>query len=169
MEIRAAQGPREGGREPSYRASGFARPVTGLADAYIKKAKFVVDPGEYSILHLKDDVKPDVSDALVWLHATKDHTLVVPSQAADRYEATKQVVGRDDGWRLVTIDVDVPLTVFGFFRQFADALAEDEVPIVPFAGYRFDHVLVHRTNVDRALASFKRVQSKVKKRKSASG
>lgn len=143
--------------------------MTGLADAYIKKAKFVVDPGEYSILHLADDLKPDLSDALVWLHASKDHTLVVPAQAADRYESTKKVVGRDDGWRLVTIDVDVPLTVHGFFKQFADALAEDEVPIVPFAGYRFDHVLVHKTNLDRTLAALKRVQSKVKKRKALNG
>lgn len=139
--------------------------MTGLAEGFIRKAKFVVDPGEYSILHLRDDVRPDTSDALVWLHASKDHTLVVPQQAVERYEKAKQVQGRDDGWKLITIEIDVPLTVFGFFVPFAQALAEDEVPIVPFAGYRFDHVLVHRTNLDRALAALKRVATAAKKSK----
>lgn len=138
--------------------------MVGLADGFIKKAKFVVDNGEYSILHLKDDVRPDVSDALVWLHATKDHTLVVPEQAAARYEKAGQVLGRDDGWKLITIEIDVPLTVFGFFLPFAKALADDEVPIVPFAGYRFDHVLVHKTNLDRALVALKRVPAALKKK-----
>jgi hypothetical protein len=139
----------------------------GLADGFIRKAKFVVDSGEYSIIHLSDEVKPDLSDALVWLHASKDHTLVVPEGAVKRYEQKKQVLGRDDGWKLVSIEIDVPLTVFGFFRPFADALADDEVPVVPFAGYRFDHVLVHKTNLDRALASLKRVQSDMKRAKAA--
>lgn len=139
--------------------------MTGLADGFIRKAKFVVDPQTYAILHLKDEVRPDVSDALVWLHAAKDHTLVVPQAAAERFEKAKQVLGRDDGWRLVTIEVEVPLTISSFFAPFADALGEDEIPIVPFAGYRFDHVLVHHTNLDRAVAALKRVQSAVKKKK----
>ncbi|MBI2076866.1 MAG: ACT domain-containing protein [Euryarchaeota archaeon] len=139
--------------------------MAGLAEGFIRKAKFVVDQGEYAILHLRDDVRPDLSDALVWLHASQDHTLVVPSAAAARYEKTGDVQGRDDGWKLITIEIDVPLTVFGFFRPFADALAEDEVPIVPFAGYRFDHMLVHKTNLDRALGSLRRVQAGLKKSK----
>lgn len=134
--------------------------MAGLADGFVRKAKFVVDPQSYSILHLKDEVRPDVSDALVWLHAAKDHTLVVPAAAAPRFEKAKEVIGKDDGWRLVTVEVDVPLTIFGFFKIFADALAEDEIPVVPFAGYRFDHVLVHETNLDRALAAMKRAQAK---------
>lgn len=137
--------------------------MAGLAEGFIRKARFVVDPGRYTILHLRDDVAPDLSDALVWLHATKDHTLIVPAAAAGRYDAAGGVQGKDEGWRLITIEVDVPLTTFGFLRPFADALAEDEVPIVPFSGYRFDHVLVHETNVDRALASLRRVQASTKK------
>ena len=136
--------------------------MTELAEGFIRKAKFVVDPGEYAILHLEGDARPDLTDALVWLHALKDHTLVVPQGSADRYDAGGAVRGRDDGWKLVTVEVEVPLTVHGFFRHFADALAEDEVPIVPFAGYRFDHLLVHKTHLDRALASLKRVQASVK-------
>lgn len=139
--------------------------MVDLAEGFIRKAKFVVDAADYSILHLRDDVRPDTADALVWLHASKDHTLVVPRQAVARHEKAGYVLGKDEGWKLLTIEIDVPLTVFGFFRPFADALAEDEVPIVPFAGFRFDHVLVHRTNLDRALASLKRVQSQLKKSK----
>ena len=139
--------------------------MAGLAEGFIRKAKFAVDPGEYTILHLREDVRPDVSDALVWLHASKDHTLVVRSEAAARHEKGGAVLGKDEGWKLISIEIDVPLTVFGFFRAFADALAEDEVPIVPFAGYRFDHVLVHKTNLDRAVASLKRVQAQLKKNK----
>ena len=141
--------------------------MAGLAEGFVRKAKFVVDPQTYSILHLKDDVRPDVSDALVWLHAAKDHTLVVPAAAADRFEKAAQVLGRDDGWRLITVEIEVPLTVFGFYKIFADALAEDEVPVVPFAGYRFDHMLVHQTNLDRALAALKRAQSKANQKKVA--
>lgn len=142
--------------------------MAGLAEGFIRKAKFIVDPGRYAILHLRDDVKPDLSDALVWLHATQDHTLILPAAAAGRYDAAGGVLGKDDGWRLITIEVDVPLTTFGFFRPFADALAEDEVPIVAFSGYRFDHVLVHETNVDRALASLRRTQATTKKAQKAS-
>lgn len=134
-----------------------------LAEGFIRKAKFVVDPGEYTILHLKDDARPDLADALVWLHASKDHTLVVPSGSADGFESGGSVKGRDEGWKLVTVEVEVPLTVHGFFRHFANALAEDQVPIVPFAGYRFDHLLVHKTHLDRAMSSLKRVQAAAKK------
>jgi hypothetical protein len=136
--------------------------MAGLAESYIRKAKFVVDPDEYTILHLRDDAKPDLTDALVWLHAHQDHTLVIPRAAARRWDDDASVTGRDDGWKLITIEVDVPLTVHGFFRPFVDALAADEVPVVPFAGYRFDHILIHATNLDRALACLKRVQAKVK-------
>jgi uncharacterized protein len=137
--------------------------MPALADGFIRKAKFVVDAGEYAILRVHDDAKPDLSDALVWLHAADDHTLVVPTAAAERYERAGYVQGRDDGWKLVTIEIEVPLTIAGFFRPFADALAEDEVPIVPFAGFRFDHVLVHKTNLERAMGSLKRVQASIQK------
>lgn len=128
---------------------------------HIRLARFVVEPGDYCLLHLPDGVRPDVGDAVVWLAAPRDNTLVVPALAADRLAATT-VLGRSDGWRMLTIEVEVPLDVPGFFVHFAKALGEAGVPIVPVAGYRCDHVLVQAKHVDRAVAALESVRATFK-------
>jgi hypothetical protein len=126
---------------------------------YIREARFVVEPGEYALVHLPDGARPDVRDALVWLPAPRDNTLVLPAAAADRLAATSTVLGRVDGWRMLTIEVEVPLDVPGFFVHFAKALGEAGVPIVPVAGYRCDHVLVEAKHVERAVAAMEGVRA----------
>ena len=112
------------------------------------------------MFHLPDGARPEVRDALVWLAAPRDNTLVVPAATADRLAAMSKVLGRADGWRMLTIEVEVPLDVPGFFVHFAKALGEAGVPIVPVAGYRCDHVLVHGAHVTRAMAALESVRTR---------
>lgn len=130
--------------------------VEGLGD-YFRRVKFVLDPVTYSILRFEDRAQPHFVDALSHFRADGDQTVVVPLETARKMSAPAGLKGRDDGWRRITIQVQVPLTTAGFFRKFADALAEARISILIVSGYLFEHVMVHEVNVDRALALMKSV------------
>jgi hypothetical protein len=58
-------------------------------------------------------------------------------------------------WRVLTLDVELPLDLTGFLAPAAAALAEAGVPIVPQCAYSRDHVLVPDDRLDAALAALR--------------
>lgn len=125
---------------------------------YLRQARFVHEPGDWTLLHYADGARPDTAGALAWLALPRDHTLVVPTAHADTAARRAPPLARSDGWSLLTIEVEVPLDVGGFFQHFAKALGDAGVPIVPLAAYRCDHVLVPTPQVERAMAALESVR-----------
>lgn len=66
-------------------------------------------------------------------------------------------ISREANWRHITIEADLPFDVVGFFAKYADALASAKIPILPFASYKFDHVLVPADRLDEAIAAMQAV------------
>lgn len=150
-------------RERSLKSIGpFHPPMAGPGiEDYIRRTELDVDPETYSILRLSDDARLEARHtgrALAWFRAKGDHTLVVPLEELRTWKEVPGLIERDDGWRRITLGVDVPLNQSGFLQPFADALAHERISILPLSGYRRDHLLVHSVNLERALAALERVK-----------
>jgi len=61
--------------------------------------------------------------------------------------------GASSVWRVLTLDVDLPLDLTGFLSPAAAVLAGAGIPIVPQCAYSKDHVLVPENRLDDALAA----------------
>jgi hypothetical protein len=81
-----------------------------------------------------------------------DTTSIVPSGTTVADE-----ISRERNWRHITIEADLPFDVVGFFAKYANALASAKIPILPFASYKFDHVLVPADRIDEAVAAMQTV------------
>lgn len=134
---------------------------------YLESATLSVDPTTYALLKLKPGTRPEpalLKDALMWFHADNDPTLVVPLETARAWkDPPAGLLERDDGWRRVTLDVEVPLNIPGFIRVFANALAQAGISILPISGYRYDHLLIHQVNLERAVATLDQARTQLTK------
>lgn len=107
--------------------------------------RLVVDPQAYDVCRGAVGDVPE--DALAVYRHNGEQTTVVPVGHALASDA------REGPWRCLTLEADLPFDVVGFFRRFADALADAGIPILPFASYRFDHVLVPEARLDDAVVA----------------
>jgi hypothetical protein len=138
--------------------------VPPVVEEYIRKAHVQVDPETYALLRLSDDASVDpqlAARSLAWLRAPGDQTLVVPLKDVRGTATLPGQLDRDDGWRRITLGVEVPLDQPGFLRYFADELAKEKISLLPLAGYRYDHLLVHEVNLERAVDAIERVRKTV--------
>ncbi len=67
------------------------------------------------------------------------------------------VLQRDDGWRLLTLEGEFPLNTVGVLAALTRALAEAKVPVMAFSSYATDHLLLPEQVLGRALAALAQV------------
>lgn len=75
--------------------------------------------------------------------------LTVPETLAARLRPLGAAV--DGPYRVLTLDVTLPLDLVGFLAPAAERLAAARVPIVPQCGFRTDHLLVRAGDLQDAL------------------
>ena len=109
--------------------------------------RLVVDPAVYDIVLAEPDAASPPGTLGVFDYAG-ERTLVVPTGTAVPGEKKRQ-----RRWRHLAIEAELGFDVVGFVRQFVDALADAEIPILPMASYWFDHILVPQELHDRASAA----------------
>ncbi len=70
-------------------------------------------------------------------------TLVLPSEAWDAFKARlPDYAELPELYRLITFDLELPPTLTGFIALVGQILAEAGVPVLTYAAYTRDHVLV---------------------------
>ncbi len=57
----------------------------------------------------------------------------------------------ENGFRLLTFDIELDFNVFGFLAEITRILAEAEIPIVALSAFSRDHILVKQENLAKAL------------------
>lgn len=62
----------------------------------------------------------------------------------------------ESGLRLLTFDIELDLTVVGFFAEISRILAEAEIPIIALSAFSRDHVLVKQDDLPKALVKLGR-------------
>lgn len=130
----------------------------------LKQADFYSDGEVYVIVKLPPNaitvaasIIAEIGDPFCALVVDKDEvTLVLPHEAVEEFGARlRDSVVSQDRYRLITMDVVVPLELFGFLAQVASALAAQGIPVFAYASYRCDHLLVPEDKYEAAIISLK--------------
>ena len=64
----------------------------------------------------------------------------------------------ESSYRLITFDLELEPTLTGFIARVAEVLAAANVPILPFAAFSRDHLLVPSDRFDAAWAALQKLQ-----------
>ena len=79
-------------------------------------------------------------------------TLLMPDEArADFRARLRQAEASEQAYRLITLDLALAPDLVGLIARLAAALAEVEIPILAFAAYSRDHLLVPAEDFDKAM------------------
>lgn len=84
-------------------------------------------------------------------------SLIAPQDLWERISYRFPAATVDAPWRLITLDISIPLDVYGYMEQVARVCADQEASVIVASGYSTDHLLVsaeHYLSVLSALQSF---------------
>lgn len=132
--------------------------------ALLAQAEFYSDGEAYVLVKLHAraitaaaSVIAEISDPFCALIVDKDEvSLVVPPDALEEFASRlRDAVTSTERYRLITVDIEVPLDAAGFMALLAGALAARQIPVFTYAAYSRDHLLVPEAQFDAALESLK--------------
>ncbi|MCA1814038.1 MAG: ACT domain-containing protein [Halobacteriales archaeon] len=120
----------------------------------LAEAKFVVHPQRFCIVGVPASEQSTVVSLGAWGAAvqTGDRvTYVLPEQDWQRVAAKFPHARVTEGWKLVTLDAQVPWEVYGVLAELATALAERGIPCACLSSFDTDHLLVPEGRLGGAL------------------
>lgn len=129
---------------------------------YLRQARFYTDDEPYLFVQLPVNaitvaagILAEIGDPFTALIVDKDEvTLVVPHEATEEFAARlRDHKVAEVRYRLITVDVVMPLEVVGFIALLTAALAGAGIPVMTFASYSRDHLLVPEDRLSEALAT----------------
>jgi len=130
-----------------------------LEDA-LKNLNLFTDGREYAILKLHPraitvgaSIIAEVGEHFVGLLADKDEvTLIIPAELVDEFSRRLGDAGQADStYRLIMVDQELPFDLVGFIATLGAALAKQNIPIMTYAAYSTDHILVPSDRFDEAM------------------
>ncbi len=87
-------------------------------------------------------------------------SLIIPSEAVEDFATRLQGhTLAEKPYRLITFDIELDFSIFGFMAAVSQALADVKVSILPIAAYSRDHILVPSEQFDIALQTLQKLQS----------
>jgi hypothetical protein len=134
----------------------------------LQAAQLYTDEIEYRLVHLPPraimvaaGVIAEIGEPFAALLVDKDEvTLVIPADAVEVYERRlREHRLSDTTYRLITFDLELEPTLTGFMARIAAALAAAQIPILPFAAFSRDHLLVPTAQFEAAWAALKTLQN----------
>ena len=137
-------------------------------DQALKNAQLYTDQLEYSLVHLPPNaimvaagVIAEIGEPFGAMIVDKDEvTLVIPADAvADFSKRLREHRLSDTSYRLITFDIELEATLTGFMARISQALADAGIPILPFAAFSRDHLLVPSAHFDTAWSALKALQA----------
>lgn len=134
----------------------------------LQAAQLYTDEIEYRLVHLPSraimaaaGVIAEIGEPFAALLVDKDEvTLVIPAEAVEVYERRLREHRLSEAtYRLITFDLELEPTLTGFMARIAAAMAAAQIPILPFAAFSRDHLLVPSMQFDAAWATLKTLQN----------
>ncbi|MCY3833216.1 MAG: ACT domain-containing protein [Chloroflexi bacterium] len=141
--------------------------MTQSADEVLRQATLYSDDRDYRILRLPSNaitlaagILAEVGAPFTGLVADKDEvTLLLPDEAMAAFEARLRLAKKSEQkYRLITFDAQLQPDLVGFIARIAQALAAAGIPILTYAAFSRDHVLVPAGCVHRALLALRELQ-----------
>lgn len=115
-------------------------------------------PEDYALLRFPPACRAQVLEILkqqaragfsLFLEESEEISLLVPFESAARYAGASMETS--DPLRVITFDTKLPMDLCGFFAPAAERLALAGISILPWAGFRTDHLGVPAEQFEAAV------------------
>lgn len=129
-------------------------------DNVLRSASLYTDGCVYRLLRLPTNaitlaagIVAEIGGPHCALIADKDEvTLLIPDEALARMRARlRQALASEHAYRLITLDLPLEPDLVGLLARLAEALAAADIPILAFAAFSRDHILVPASKFDKAM------------------
>lgn len=133
----------------------------------LEQGKFTTDDILYSMIHLPPNaitaaagIIAQLGEPFSTLIVDKDEvTLIIPTDTIEEFASRlRDQRISDASYRLITFDLELEPTLTGFMAAVAGALAGADVPVMPFAAFSRDHILVPAERFDAAWHALEQLQ-----------
>lgn len=141
--------------------------MTQAAKLALREAELYSDGYVYRLLQLPPNalvlaagVVAEAATPFSALLADKDElTLLLPDDVCQEFaRRLRHATSSDAAYRLITFDIELDSALVGFMALVSGALAAAGIPILTYAAFSRDHVVVHADDFDKALRTLKQLQ-----------
>jgi hypothetical protein len=142
--------------------------MTQTVEQALAAAKLFSDNQDYLFIQLPAQaimaaagVIAQIGEPFCALIVDKDEvSLVIPAEAlADFKERLPNHQASPKPYRLITFDIELDFSLVGFMAVISHVLADAGIPIMAFAAYSRDHLLVPAEQFSVAMAALSKLQS----------
>ncbi|PJF38292.1 MAG: hypothetical protein CUN55_17755 [Phototrophicales bacterium] len=108
-------------------------------------------------------VVAEISEPFCALIVDKDEvSLLIPEEALEDFKGRlRDYQGENKRYRLITVDIELPMEMVGFMARLSQKLAEAGVSILPYAAYSRDHIVIEDKHFDNAMQALRALQSEI--------
>ena len=75
----------------------------------------------------------------------------------DQAKLSGDVIEVQKDYKLITFDMTLDFGLVGFLAKISKALAEEKIPIFVLSAYSTDHILVHKSQIEKAVEKLKKL------------
>ncbi len=122
---------------------------------YFKNGRAVIAPETFAIVK----TKRALVNALAIIKDERETTCVIDESKL----GSQKFLGFEGGWRMITFDMVLPLSLVGFFAAVSGALADAGVNIFTVSAYTTDHVFVKDQKLGTAIAALEKLGMTVRR------
>ena len=142
--------------------------MTQTVEQALAAAKLFSDDQDYLFIQLPAKaimaaagIIAQIGEPFCALIVDKDEvSLVIPADAlADFKERLPNYQASNKAYKLITFDIQLDMSLVGFMAKVSRALADAGIPIMTFAAYSRDHLLVPAEQLSVAMAALVKLQS----------
>lgn len=141
--------------------------ITSLDEA-LANLQLFTDRVAYSIIKLPHGavivaagIVAEIGEPFMALIVDKyEITLIIPSEAIQDF--SQRIPGyfaSEKTYKLITLDIELDLSLVGFMSYISRALASEGISIYPLAAYSRDHILVPNDQFEQAMHILEKLKS----------
>ena len=132
----------------------------------LQQARFIVDEDSYVLVKLPTQgsvfalgiIAQLAEPFLVFIMDSFEITLILSEEGYTNFANRLPTHTKGGAYKLITLDVELEPDLTGLIATLANALAQANVSILPYAAYSRDHLCVPNEDVEIALEALKRLQ-----------
>ena len=131
------------------------------ASDLLRETKIEVLPGTFVLLGLSDqnwtrllenpELSPRAKSPFLIFRDGREVTLLLDENDCQRIRHLVRDAKIERGFRLVTLDIELPWNVVGYLARVTEILAANGIPVGALSSFSRDHLLVKQDDLGRAL------------------
>lgn len=106
---------------------------------------------DWSMVLENPELSPRTDSPFMVLRDTREVTLLLEDSDWQRIQHVVRDAKIERGFRLVTLDIELPWNVVGYLARVTEILAAGGIPVGALSSFTRDHLLVKQDDLGRAL------------------